>query len=165
MIGRLSLHDQRLNNVVHLPNLCPGLVDSFTGRRAKLLIFAVSKVCIVMVFVRNRTAMLVFRTAIADVGSFVQSAALFPFEAFADLIALVTGSTLLVTDEELFADVGSFASKAVDAEVVRISKTALVPGIGAAVKPHLLGDCGRVLTKELGDILERKPLIKRRLDV
>lgn len=120
---------------------------------------------IVIVFVRNRTTVLLLSTAVADVGSLVEPVALFLFKAFADLIALMTGSTLLVTEKKLFTDIGPFAAKAVNTEVIRVGKTALVPCVGAAVKPHFLGDGGRIFTKELGDILERETLIKGFLDV
>ena len=114
---------------------------------------------------RNGTAVFLFCTAIADVGSLVEPVALLLFKAFADLIALVTGRTLLIADEKLFADVGSFAPKAMNAEVVGVGKTALIPGIGAAVKAHLFGDGGRIFAKELGDVLERETLVKGFLDV
>lgn len=104
-------------------------------------------------------------TAIADVRCLVEPIALLFFKALTDLIALVTGCTLLIADEKFFADVGSFASKAMNAEVVGVGKTALIPSIGAAVKAHLFGDGGRIFAKELGDILEREPLVKGFLDV
>jgi len=90
---------------------------------------------------------------------------LFLFKAFADLIALMTGGALPVTEKKLFTDVGAFAAKAVNTEVVRVGKTALVPGVCAAVKAYFLGDGGRVFAKELGDILEREAIIERFLDV
>ena len=93
--------------------------------------------------------MFLFYTAIADVGGLIEPVALLFFKAFADLIALVTGRTLLIADEKFFADVSSFASKAMNAEVVRVGKTALVPCVGAAVKAHLFGDGGRIFAKEL----------------
>ena len=120
---------------------------------------------IIIVFMRNGTTVLLFWAAIADVRSLVEPVALFLFKAFADLIAPMTGSTLLIADEKFFADVSSFASKAMNAEVVRVGKTALVPCVGAAVKAHLFGDGGRIFAKELGDVLERETLVKRFLDV
>jgi hypothetical protein len=104
---------------------------------------------IIIVFMRNGTTVLLFWAAIADVRSLVEPVALFLFKAFADLIAPMTGSTLLIADEKFFADVSSFASKAMNAEVVRVGKTALVPCVGAAVKAHLFGDGGRIFAKEL----------------
>ena len=120
---------------------------------------------IIIVFMRNGTTVLLFWAAIADVRSLVEPVALFLFKAFADLIAPMTGSTLPVTKKKLFADVGEFAAKTVNTEVIRVGKTALVPCVSAAVKPHFLGDGGRIFAKELGDILERKSFIKRFLDV
>ena len=88
---------------------------------------------IVIVFVRNRTTVLLLKAAVADVGSLVEPVALFLFKAFTDLIALMTGSTLLVTEKKLFADIGPFAAKAVNTEVIRVGKTALVPGVHGAM--------------------------------
>ena len=123
----MSLHDQRLDDVVHLANLRSGLVDSFSGRSPEFLIFTLGEMGIIIVFMRNGTAVFLFCTAIADVGS--------------------------------------FAPKAMNAEVVGVGKTALIPGIGAAVKAHLFGDGGRIFAKELGDVLERETLVKGFLDV
>ena len=114
---------------------------------------------------RNGTAVFLFCTAIADVRCLVKPIALLLFKAFADLIALVTGRTLLIADKKFFADISSFASKAMNAEVVRVGKTALVPCVGAAVKAHLFGNGGRIFAKELGDVLERETLVKGFLDV
>ena len=120
---------------------------------------------IIIVFMRNGTTVLLFWAAIADVRSFVEPVALLFFKTLADLVALVTGSTLLIADEKFFADVSSFASKAMNAEVVRVGKTALVPCVGAAVKTHLFGGGGRIFAKELGDVLERETLVKGFLNV
>lgn len=165
VIGRLSLHDKRLDDVIHPVDLRSGLVDPFPRGSSKFLILALGKMGVVIVFVRDCTAVFLFRTAVADVGSLVELAALFLLKAFVDLIAPMTGSTLPVTKKKLFADVGEFAAKTVNTEVIRVGKTALVPCVSAAVKPHFLGDGGRIFAKELGDILERKSFIKRFLDV
>ena len=120
---------------------------------------------IIIVFMRNGTTVLLFWAAIADVRRLVEPVALFLFKAFANLIALVAGCTLLITDKKLFADVSSLASETVDAEVIRISETAFVPCVGTAMQPDLLGDGGRIFAKDLGDVLERETFIKGFLDV
>ena len=66
-------------------------------------------------------------TAVADVGRFLKACAGFFFKGGADLVALMAGTALTVTDEELVTYVGPAAAVTVDAEVMGIIEAPPVP--------------------------------------
>ena len=63
-----------------------------------------------------------FITAIAHIGSPVQTGAALLHKRFAHLIAFHAGSTVDVAKNNLFTDICTFASKSFGAKVVRIIK-------------------------------------------
>ena len=104
-------------------------------------------------------------TAVADKGSFFHPGAVFQNEPIAGLITEMAVSAEVVTDDELTADVGSFAGKAFGTEVVRIIERSYVPGIKGTMELHFFGDGGGILAKILCDILKGCSLIQRLFDV
>lgn len=77
MIRGLPLFDQRRNDLILLTQLPFGHVDSDSGIPKLFPILSVRKPGIVIVFMGNRTMIDLLCAAIADIRSFVQSAATF----------------------------------------------------------------------------------------
>ena len=83
----------------------------------------------------------------------------------ADCITSQAGFAVDVADLNLATGIRFLAVKTMDAEVVRIDKTATVEGIHTPVEHHLLGDGGGILAEVLGDLSEGLTFIERLLDV
>lgn len=73
------------------------------------------------------------RAAIADKGSFRNPPALLPLKVLTDLVADMAGTAEGIAEENLSAGIGLFAAEAVDAEVMRVVKTAFIPCVGGSV--------------------------------
>jgi len=106
------------------------------------MIFAVSKPCIVCVFVCNGAVRDLLVTAIADVGSLIKSGAAFFDKIPAGLITGWTGSTFDPADKNLFADIYFSTAKPVNAEVLGIVKSAFMIPVRGAPGLDLLRDGG-----------------------
>jgi hypothetical protein len=89
------------------------------------MIFPVCKACIIAVLVGNGTVINPFVTAIADIGSFVQSIAALFYIIFAGLIAGRAGG-IDTTENDLVTGIRFFTVIAMDAKIMSIIKCALM---------------------------------------
>ncbi len=85
--------------------------------------------------------------SVADIGSPIQTITAFRLKARTDLVALVAGTAGRITDDQLVAGVFLLAPETMDAEVVRVVKTAPIPGVDLSVATDLLRDRGRILAE------------------
>ncbi len=91
-------------------------------------------------------------TSVADIGSPIQTITAFRFKARTDLIALMTGAACVITDDQLVAGIGLFTAEPMDTEVVRVVKTASIPGVDTAMTKDLLRDRRRILAEIASNI-------------
>jgi hypothetical protein len=123
------------------------------------MIFAVSKPCIVCVFVSNGAVRDLFVAAIANVGSFIQSGAAFLHKIPAGLITGRTGSTFDPADKNLFADIYFSTAKPVNAEVLGIVKGAFMIPVRGTPGLHFLRDGGWIFAQVFCNIFKSMILI------
>ena len=76
-----------------------------------------------------------------------------------------TGCTFNATDDDLIADICFAAAIPFAAKVFSIQEHAFVVPVRTSMSLNLLGDGGRVLAEESGDILERGSVVQRRLNI
>lgn len=126
MIGRLSLFDQRGNDLilfVELPfshvNPCSGIPEFFP-------VFLVSEPGVIRVFVGSRAVFDFFRTAAADIGSPVKPDAALFFKVSAGLAAGRTGRAFDSAEDNLSTGVRLLTVKAVNTEVPGIIESPFV---------------------------------------
>lgn len=93
-------------------------------------------------------------TAVADVGGLINPLALLLFKIIAGPVADSVGAAGGVTEEYPLTGIGFSAAEPMDAKVVWIIKTALVPGIWDSVFKDLVGNGGRVFAEITGDLPE-----------
>ena len=130
LVRRLSLFDQRTDDPVFLVKFLSGHADTGAGLLKAFTVFAVSKSGIVSVFVSNGAMGNLFITAIADIRSFIEPAATFPFKVGAGLVAGRAGSTLDTTKKDFSTGVCLFAMITVDTKVFGIIKGTFVIPVG-----------------------------------
>jgi hypothetical protein len=92
--------------------------------------------------------------SVAYVRSFVQTGTGFFYKTRADTVAFVAGSAHGITDNQFVAGVCLFATKSVNAKVIRIIEAATIPSVQNPVEPNFLGDGGRILTQEFRNVLK-----------
>ena len=126
MIRRLSLFDQRRNDLILFVKFPPGHVDSGSGIPELFPVFPVSKPCVIRVFVGNGAVADLFCTAVADIRSPVKSYAALFFKVPAGLVAGRTGCTFDPAQDNLSAGVGLLTVIAVDTEVFGIIESPFV---------------------------------------
>lgn len=90
LIRGLPLLNQWRYNLVFLMELVLGHIYSRTRRYQQFTIFSVSSTAVVIVFMCNRAVIYLFRAAIANIWSFVQSFTSFFFKVLAGLITCRT---------------------------------------------------------------------------
>lgn len=139
-VRRLPLGDKRGNDSVQPGNFLFCKIYPFSGRYKEFFVVTVGGFGIVIIFGLYGTHVPWFTAAIADIGSILNLAAVFPFKAAADIVAAMAGAAQGVTDDQLTAGVGFPASVPVDTEVVGIVKTAVVPRVHNAVFSNLFED-------------------------
>jgi hypothetical protein len=103
---------------------------------------------------RDRASGFQFRAAIADIRCFVQTAALFLGKRFTDMVAFVAGSTIRVTDNDLFADIDPLTTKAFCAEIIRVVENPSGLHIIQSVKPDFFRNSSWILTEKTGYVLK-----------
>jgi hypothetical protein len=108
---------------------------------------------------RNRASGFQFRAAIADIRCFVQTAALLLGKRFTDMVAFVAGSTIRVTDNDFFTDIGSLTTKAFCAEIIRVVENPSGLHVIQSVKPDFFRDGSWILTEKTGDVLKGLSLV------
>jgi hypothetical protein len=114
---------------------------------------------------RNRASGFQFRAAIADVRCFVQTAALLLCKRFTDMVAFVAGSTIRVTDNDLFTDIDPLTTKAFCAEIIRVVENPSGLHIIQSVKPDFFRDGSWILTEKTGYVLKGLSLVQGVLNV
>lgn len=139
--------------------------DPLSGRRAKFLIFTLCKAGIVNIFMGNGTAAAGFLTAVADIGSRVETSALLFDKRRTHLIAFDARSAFRVAEDDFTADIGFTTAEASGTEVVRVVENPFGMYIIHPVEPDLFGDGIGGLTKESGDVFKRTSLLQRILDI
>ena len=113
----------------------------------------------------NGTAAAGFLTAVADVGSPVETAALLFDERMTHLIAFDAGSAFRVAEDDLTADIGLTTAKASGTEIMRVVEDPFGVHIIHPVEPDLFGDRSGIFTEESGDVLKGTSLLQRILDI
>jgi hypothetical protein len=130
LIGRLSLGNQRGDNLILFTEFMPRHADAGTGIAELISIFPVSEFGIVSIFVCNRTAVDLFITAVADIRSLVQTFTTFFLEIPAGLVTGRTGSAFDPAQDDLVAGIGLFAVVSVNTKVMGIVKRAFMIPVG-----------------------------------
>ena len=126
MIGRLSLFDQRGNDLILFVKLPFGHVNTCSRIPEFFPVFPVSEPGVIRVFVGNRAVIDFFRTAVADIGSPVKPYAVLFFKVSAGLVAGRTGCAFDSAQDNLSAGVSLLTVIAVDAEVFGIIESPFV---------------------------------------
>ena len=126
MIGRLSLFDQRGNDLILFVKLPFSHVDPCSGIPEFFPVFPVSEPGVIRVFVGKRAVIDFFRTAVADIGSPVKPYAALFFKVSAGLVAGRTGCAFDSAEDNLSAGVRLLTVKAVNAEVFGIIESPFV---------------------------------------
>lgn len=102
--------------------------------------------------------------AIADIGSPLDPAALFPFKVGTDAVTDVAGAAQGIADDQFPAGILFPAFVSADTEVIRVIKAAPVPGINGTVSKDLFRDRGWILTEVFCDITEGAVVVKGSLN-
>lgn len=165
MVGRLTLCDQRGNDLVLFAKLPFGHVDPYSGIPKFFPIFPVSKSGVIRVFVCNGAVIDFFRTAVADIRSPVKPYTAFFFKVSASLVAGRAGCAFDSAQDDLSAGVSLLTVIAVNAEVFSIIESPFVIPIRETVSSDFFRDCGRVLAQEPGNILKGSTRIQLVFDI
>lgn len=128
-VGGLSLGHQRLHDGIDVVKLLARKGDAFPRRGKALRIHPVGRNGIVIILGGDGAFVPGLVTAVADIRSLIDPSALFPFKITAECIASAAGAARDVTEKESLTGIGFPAPEAMDAKVVRVIKTAHVPGI------------------------------------
>ena len=155
MIGRLSLFDQRGNDLILFVKLPFSHVDPCSGIPEFFPVFPVSEPGVIRVFVCNGAVIDFFRTAVADIGSPVKPDAALFFKVSAGLVAGRTGCAFDSAEDNLSAGVRLLTVKAVNAEVFGIIEGAFVIPVRKAVGPNFFRDRSGIFAQEPGNIFKR----------
>ena len=126
LIRGLPIFNQRGYDHIHSVQFLSAQRDTAAGISKLLTVPPVSSFGIVCIFSCNGTVIDCFRTAIADIGGFIQSAAAFHLVIFTGLVAGRTGSAFDAADNDFAAYICFGAVIAVDAEVSGIVKGAFM---------------------------------------
>ena len=135
MIRRLSLFDQRRNDLILFVKFPLGHGDPGSGIPEFFAIFPVSEPCVIRVFVGDGAVTNLLGTAVADIRSTVKSHAALFFEVDAGLITGRAGSAFDSAQDNLSAGVGLLTVIAVDTEVFCIIEGPFVVPVRKAVSP------------------------------
>ena len=154
VIRRLTLFDKGPEDEIHSVNLRPGHGDALSGGGKKFLVLALSESSIIVVLIRDMTAISWLVTAVTDKGSLFHSGTMLEDEVPAGLVTEVAVAAQIVTDDELAADICFSAAEPMDTEVVGVVERTPVPGVKGAMEFHFLGDRSRILAEVSCDILE-----------
>ena len=165
MIRRLSLFDQRRNDLVLFVKFPFGHVDPGSGIPEFFPVFPVSKPCVIRVFVGDGAVADLFGAAVADIRSPVKSYAALFFEVPAGLITGRAGSAFDPAQDNLSAGVGLLTVIAVDTEVFGIIEGAFVIPVRKAVGPDFFRDRGGILAQEPGNIFKRCAFVQLIFDI
>ena len=126
MVGRLTLCDQRGNDLVLFAKLPFGHVDPCSGIPEFFPVFPVSESGVIRVFVCNGAVIDFFRTAVADIRSSVKSYAALFFKVSAGLVAGRAGCAFDSAQDNLSAGISLLAVIAVNTEVFGVIESPFV---------------------------------------
>ena len=160
LVRGLPIFNQRGYDHVDFVQFLSAQGDTAAGISKLLTVPSVSSFSIVCIFSGNGAVIYCFRTAIADIRSFIQSVAAFHLVVFTGLVAGRTGSTFDATDNDFTAYICFAAVVAVDAEVFCIIEGTFVIPVRNPVNFDLFGNRSRILAEVLCNILEGDCLIK-----
>lgn len=128
-VGGLTLGHQRLHDGIDIVKLPARKGEAFPRCGKAFRIHPVGRNGIVIILGGDGAFVPGLVTAIADIRSLMDPSALFPFKITAGCIASTAGAARDVTEKESLTGIGFPAPEAMDAEVVRVIKTAPVPGV------------------------------------
>ena len=114
-------------------------VHAFSGGRTEVFIGALRKNGAISVLVRNRTTMLGLAATIAHIRSLGKAIAFLFLKVLTMLVTQAARGTLSLTDDDLVAYVGPFATEASGTEVMRIVEYTIGMYIVHPVELHFLG--------------------------
>ena len=126
MIGRLSLFDQRGNDLILFVKLPFSHVDPCSGIPEFFPVFPVSEPGVIRVFVSNGAVIDFFRTAVADIRSPVKPYAALFFKVSAGLVAGRAGCAFDSAQDNFAAGVSLLTVIAVNTEVLGIIESPFV---------------------------------------
>ena len=126
MIGRLSLFDQRGNDLILFVKLPFGHVNTCSRIPEFFPVFPVSEPGVIRVFVGKRAVIDFFRTAVADIRSSVKSYAALFFKVSAGLVAGRAGCAFDSAQDNLSAGISLLAVIAVNTEVFGVIESPFV---------------------------------------
>lgn len=129
------------------------------------MVFAVSKAGIIVVLMGNRTLVYRLITSVAHIRRLIKSGTAFLYEILTGLVAGRAGSTFNSADDDLVAGICLAAVIAFCTEVFSIQEHSLVIPVRVSMSLNLLGDSGRILAEESGDILERGSIVQGSLNI
>jgi len=137
-IRGLPILDQWDDDTVHLHELLSCLIDALSRGSAEFFILPLGKSSIVIILIDDGTSVSGGLTAIADVRSPFEAAASLQFKTLTFLITAVAGRTLLITRNQLFANVDFLTAKAVGTEILGMKREASpVPCVGGSMETDL----------------------------
>lgn len=160
MIRRLSLLDQRCNDLVFLMQFPLCHVDAASGVPELFVVLSVCKTSVVGILMCNGAVVDLFGASVADIGSLIQAITAFFFEVLAGLIAGGARSAFDTAEDDLAAGIGLFTVITMNTEVLSIIKGAFVIPVGQAVSLDLLGNGGGIFTQETRDILKGSTFVQ-----
>lgn len=126
LIRGLPLLNQWRYDLVFLMELVLGHIYSRTRRYQQFTIFSVSSTAVVIVFMCNRAVIYLFRAAIANIWSFVQSFTAFFFKVLAGLITCRTWGTFNATEKDFSTGIGLLTMVTMNAKVLCVIKSTFV---------------------------------------
>ena len=126
MIRRLSLFDQRRNDLIFFVKFPLGHVDPGSGIPEFFAIFPVSEPCVIRVFVGDGAVADLFGTAVTDIRSPVKSYAALFFKVSAGLVAGRAGCAFDSAQDNLSAGISLLAVIAVNTEVFGVIESPFV---------------------------------------
>lgn len=133
MIRRLSLLDQRGNDLIFLVQFPYGHVDAGSGIPEILTVFTVSKTGIVNILMCDGAVVDLFATAVADIRGLIQAVAVLLFKVLTGLITGGTGSAFDTTEDDLAAGICFLAMIPMNTEVLGVIKSTFVIPVGETV--------------------------------
>ena len=126
MIRRLSLFNQRRNDLIFFVKFPLGHVDPGSGIPEFFAIFPVSEPCVIRVFVGDGAVTDLFGTAVADIRSPVKPYAALFFKVSAGLVAGRAGCAFDSAQDNLSAGISLLAVIAVNTEVFGVIESPFV---------------------------------------
>jgi len=165
LVRRLTLVDQRSDDLIFFVEFLSGHSNAGPGTLETFPIFSISEPGVIGVFVGNRAMIDLFTASIADIRSPVKPAAAFFLEIRASLVTGRTGSTFNAAEKDLIAGIRFLTAETLGTEVLRIKKSPFVKPIGGSSGFHFFRNRSGILAEKTGNIFKGCPLIQFILDI